>query len=382
MALADDDKIVKRLDLDRPLSFNEMDGNWNELVNIINDIHGTGGIFDQLADMEASISTEILSKISNVDNTSDLDKPISIATQTALNLKANLNSPTFTGTVKGITKSMVGLGNVDNTSDVNKPISTSTQNALDALNQAITTAVQAINDSFVGEVSYFARTTPPSGWLVCDGRAVSRATYSKLFAAIGTIGGTGDGVSTFNLPDLRDEFIRGSGTNRAVGSKQSYATEKHKHTVTLADNGNHTHTITVNNGGVHGHSAGTGEGGWHNHGVSSGNAGSHVHGVPRHNESTSGPSQFGEYIMREGGRYSNQSYVLNTNAAGDHNHPIYINAAGTHTHGVSVYEGGNHNHGASSNSTGSHNHTVTVGDFGTETETRPRNIALLPCIRF
>lgn len=55
--------------------------------------------------------------LGNVDNTSDVNKPISSATQTALNLKANLASPTFTGTVGGITKSMVGLGNVDNTAD-------------------------------------------------------------------------------------------------------------------------------------------------------------------------------------------------------------------------------------------------------------------------
>jgi hypothetical protein len=50
---------------------------------------------------------------------------------TAINLKANIESPTFTGTVKGITKAMVGLGNVDNTSDIDKPISTATQAALD-----------------------------------------------------------------------------------------------------------------------------------------------------------------------------------------------------------------------------------------------------------
>ena len=65
-----------------------------------------------------------------MDNTSDANKPVSTATQTALDLKANIASPTFTGTVGGITKSMVGLGNVDNTSDTNKPISTATQTAL------------------------------------------------------------------------------------------------------------------------------------------------------------------------------------------------------------------------------------------------------------
>ena len=70
--------------------------------------------------------------LANVDNTADASKPISTATQTALDLKAPIASPTFTGTVSGITSSMVGLGNVDNTRDTLKPISTATQNALDA----------------------------------------------------------------------------------------------------------------------------------------------------------------------------------------------------------------------------------------------------------
>jgi hypothetical protein len=69
--------------------------------------------------------------LGNVDNTADTAKPVSTATQTALDLKAPLASPTFTGTVAGVTKTHVGLGNVDNTSDVNKPVSTATQTALD-----------------------------------------------------------------------------------------------------------------------------------------------------------------------------------------------------------------------------------------------------------
>ncbi|CAB4173655.1 hypothetical protein UFOVP963_1, partial [uncultured Caudovirales phage] len=67
-----------------------------------------------------------------VDNTTDANKPVSTAGQTALDLKAPLASPTFTGTVSGVTKTHVGLGNVDNTSDANKPVSTATQTALDA----------------------------------------------------------------------------------------------------------------------------------------------------------------------------------------------------------------------------------------------------------
>jgi hypothetical protein len=74
--------------------------------------------------------------LSAVDNTSDANKPVSTAQQTALNAKANLASPTFTGTVtlpsttNGLSKSNVGLSNVDNTSDANKPVSTATQTAL------------------------------------------------------------------------------------------------------------------------------------------------------------------------------------------------------------------------------------------------------------
>jgi hypothetical protein len=52
--------------------------------------------------------------LTNVDNISDANKPVSSAQQSALNLKANLASPTFTGTIGGISKAMVGLGNVDN----------------------------------------------------------------------------------------------------------------------------------------------------------------------------------------------------------------------------------------------------------------------------
>jgi hypothetical protein len=62
--------------------------------------------------------------LSNVDNTTDATKPVSAAQQTALNLKANLASPAFTGTPTGITKSHVGLSNVDNTADTAKPVST------------------------------------------------------------------------------------------------------------------------------------------------------------------------------------------------------------------------------------------------------------------
>ena len=53
----------------------------------------------------------------------------------------------------------------------------------------------------------------PSGWLLCDGSAISRETYSALFDAVGTTYGTGDGSTTFNVPNLVDKFIEGSATS-------------------------------------------------------------------------------------------------------------------------------------------------------------------------
>lgn len=80
-----------------------------------------------------------------------------------------------------------------------------------------------IADRYPGELMSFAGATPPAGWLVCDGRAVSRTTYGQLFAAIGTTWGAGDGSTTFNLPDGRGKALLGAGqgtglTARALGS--------------------------------------------------------------------------------------------------------------------------------------------------------------------
>ena len=87
------------------------------------------------ADTKISTAIAALTKSSvglgNVDNTSDANKPVSTATQAALDLKAPLADPTFTGTVSGVTKGHVGLGNVNNTADADKPVSDDTQDALD-----------------------------------------------------------------------------------------------------------------------------------------------------------------------------------------------------------------------------------------------------------
>lgn len=78
-----------------------------------------------------------------------------------------------------------------------------------------------------GVVMYFTGNTAPTGWLEANGAAVSRTTYAALFAVIGTTYGAGDGSTTFNLPDLRGEFIRsldkgrGVDTGRLLGSAQA-----------------------------------------------------------------------------------------------------------------------------------------------------------------
>ena len=67
-----------------------------------------------------------------------------------------------------------------------------------------------------GSYIQFAGSQAPEGFLVCNGGAISRTTYSALFAVIGTTYGSGDGSTTFNLPNLTDRFLQGSSTSGTV----------------------------------------------------------------------------------------------------------------------------------------------------------------------
>ena len=69
-----------------------------------------------------------------------------------------------------------------------------------------------------GALTFFHATTPPEGWLLCNGQGVSRTTYANLFAVIGTKYGAGDGSTTFNLPNLHHRFLEGTTTTSEVGS--------------------------------------------------------------------------------------------------------------------------------------------------------------------
>lgn len=158
-------------------------------------------------------------------------------------------------------KSLLGISNVNNTSDANKPVSTAQQAALNLkLDKSLFTAV----DDFIvgggagvavkksksevvgllgsvppGTVVYIAGTTIPSGWIKANGALLSRITYSTLFGVIGTTFGAGDGSTTFALPDLRGEFLRGFDdgrggidAGRVLGSFQGDAFQGHTHRVT------------------------------------------------------------------------------------------------------------------------------------------------------
>ena len=92
----------------------------------------------------------------------------------------------------------------------------------------------------VGSVHAIAANVVPTGYLPCNGQAVSRTTYANLFARIGTTHGVGDGSTTFNVPNLTDKGLFGSGSN-SVGASIGENT----HVLTTAETPAHTHTIDL-----------------------------------------------------------------------------------------------------------------------------------------
>ena len=104
-----------------------------------------------------------------------------------------------------------------------------------------------------GTVIWTARSSAPTGYLKANGAAVSRSTYATLFSAIGTIYGAGDGSTTFNLPDLRGEFIRGwddgrgVDSGRAMGSNQAFSTSASDLSVSPSSH-SHSYSDETNNG--------------------------------------------------------------------------------------------------------------------------------------
>lgn len=120
----------------------------------------------------------------------------------------------------------------------------------------------------VGAVNMWVTGTAPSGWLLCQGQAVSRSTYSALFSVLGTTYGAGDTSTTFNLPDLRGRVPMGAGTGRNVADNANLTartlgtkvSDAETHTLTSAEIPAHSHPNTV---------SGTFAAATHYHGVNS-----------------------------------------------------------------------------------------------------------------
>lgn len=175
----------------------------------------------------------------------------------------------------------------------------------------------AVAGNKTGEVAYFAMGSAPAGWIKCNGAAVSRTTYAALFLAVGTTYGAGDGATTFNLPDLRGEFVRGLDDGRGVDSGRVIGSAQ-------AD---------IMKGHTHG--AGT---------LSTSSSGSHAHNT----RNSSGGSGGGSYAAAGVDNVLPNTALTSSN--GDHSHTVNGNTGGI--------------------------------DGGSGSETRPRNVALLACIKF
>jgi len=122
--------------------------------------------------------------------------------------------------------------------------------------ERVNQAIQALAPELpAGMIAPFAMAEAPDGWIYCDGDTLdsdANPEYASLFAAIGIIHG-GSGSSDFDLPDYRDEFLRGTSSTRDVGDTETDAIRSHDHSATAnVTGGNHTHDIRA------GYAVGTG----------------------------------------------------------------------------------------------------------------------------
>lgn len=205
-----------------------------------------------------------------------------------------------------------------------------------------------------GDIKYTARNSAPTGWLKANGAAISRTAYAGLFSAIGTTFGAGDGFNTFNIPDLRGVVIRGLDDgrgldpDRAFGSYQSDSTAAHSHSASSSTAGAHTHGGSI------------GSGGNHSHGISD----------PGH-----------AHQQRTEGENSGVRDTDHSGADTWQGHDFRGYWTGGAVTGISISAAGEHNHALSINQADGHSHALTIGQTG-GAETRMKNTALLPCIKY
>ena len=147
-------------------------------------------------------------------------------------------------------------------------------------------------DAYIpGIIQLYAGSSVPSGWLICNGQAVSRTTYAALFAVIGTTYGAGDGSTTFNVPNLVNKTVRGSNSLGKTG-------------------GADTVTLSTANMPAHSHGVGT---------LATGSAGGHTHKFAL---TLNGNQVAGTSAYRGNDLTSQYSYSGLMNSAGAHTHTI------------------------------------------------------------
>ncbi len=277
-----------------------------------------------------------------------------------------------------------------------------------------------IQSLFVGQVAYFPAANAPNGWLICDGTSVLRSDYPGLWDFAQNSGnlaaneasktpgqfGPGDGLSSFTLPDLRGEFIRtldnnrGVDANRVLGTTQEDLYKSHNHDGLTLDAGNHNHTAATNHTGGHSH-GGTTElsgshihygtttiNGYHSHHVGTAPAGAHTHIINAPLRGGAGGAAGWEvnhptnaYSARSTQSAGAHSHTVSIKSNGDHEHSLYISKAEHHQHRFNTLFNGAHRHVVTVSHTGQHNHSFVTAYKGGN-ETRPRNVALLGCIKY
>lgn len=203
------------------------------------------------------------------------------------------------------------------------------------------------NASPTGIISAFAGISAkvPSGWLLCDGREVSRTDYAKLFDVIGTTYGDGNGTTTFNIPNLQGRFPLGLSTDYILGRTGGEA----RHTLNTNEMPRHSHiqnshTHSTVSSGAHTHSATTNSSGSHSHSGTTASAGSHTH--PQNAAAGEGGNLGVNYDI-DGYVYSSGRSVgqgIDTQSAGAHTHSFSTNSTGSHTHTLTTASAGSHSH--------------------------------------
>jgi len=209
---------------------------------------------DPTANLHAATKQYVDTEVSNVIP-SGVFLPLAGGTMTGFVTLNALPTNVLHAATKGYVDATVSSGNfVDKTGDTMTGFLSLNANPTAALHAATKQYVDAGGSDLVGFVLPFPTNSVPTGFLRCNGAAISRSVYSTLFAAIGTLYGIGDGSTTFNLPDLRGEFIRGFDDGRGVdlgrgiGTTQADEFESHNHSTSTI-----TRTIFDSTGGSSGY---------------------------------------------------------------------------------------------------------------------------------